>query len=444
VFAFFNERILRKSFILIFGFISIYNVHYIMGLIFLAWFGTFIFLNIYFAVNINNYSTIYGKNKATISGTIVDSINNIFNVNIFNCKKYEQSYLRRFLKKTRTSEENTQWFMFKLRYVLGIISTLMSTYMLYNIIILKINKEITTGGAVLVFTLVTSVFIELVDLTQEIGDLFEEIGLFNQSIDLLDKEHQCKEVKNTTNLKISEGKIEFRDVSFKYNKNSVIFNKQSILLPAKNKIGLTGFSGSGKTTFIKLILKIIEPYIGNIFIDNQNIKNIRTSSIYDNISLIPQEPILFHRSILDNIKYGNKNASFEDIIRCTKMANIHDVIMNMPKQYHTICGERGNSLSGGQRQSIIIARAMLKNSPIIILDEATSSLDNISEKLIQDSLKKLTKNKTVIIIAHKLKTLQELDKIIVFDKGKITGHGHHKDLIETNEIYKKLWHIENS
>jgi ABC-type multidrug transport system fused ATPase/permease subunit len=213
-------------------------------------------------------------------------------------------------------------------------------------------------------------------------------------------------------------------------------------LDAYQKVGLAGFSGSGKTTFTNLITRLFDIEEGRILIDGQDIKLITQDSLRRNISIIPQEPILFHRSIIENIKYGTESATYEEVVAAAKSAYIHDFINKLPDGYNTLCGERGNNLSGGQRQRIIIARAILKNAPILILDEATSALDNLTENLIQRSLKTLMKGKTVLVIAHRLSTLLNMDRILVFDNGHIVEDGIHNELKTNGKLYQQLWNAQ--
>ena len=204
-------------------------------------------------------------------------------------------------------------------------------------------------------------------------------------------------------------------------------------------MGLVGYSGSGKSTFVNLILRLYDVTDGAIFIDEQNIRDITQDSLHENIAMIPQDPILFQRNLMDNIRYGRIDATNEEVIESAKEAYAHEFIIKLPQGYDSLVGERGIKLSGGQRQRVAIARAALKNAPIMILDEATSQLDSVTEALIQGSLWKLMQNKTTIVIAHRLSTLLHMDRILVFDKGKIVEDGTHDNLLAKNNLYKKLW-----
>ena len=438
IFAYTNEKIIRKSSIIIFALITLFMVHTIVALIFLSWVVFFIGISLYFSKKINHYSTIYGRDKALVAGKIVDAVSNISAVRMFSSQKHEQGYLNKFLDRSISSDQNMQWFMFKLRYALGLSCTLMICAMIYYIIILRSNLEISIGQCVLIITLCLTVVSDIWDLTQELGDLFEQIGSFTQSLTLLEQ-HSIKDKPNAQEIAIQNPKIEFKNATFSYRNNDNTFIKKSITIEPHQRVGLVGFSGSGKTTFACMVARLYEIDSGEILIDGHNIQNVTQESLRNNISFIPQEPILFHRSIRENIKYGKLDASDVEIYAATKSAHIHEFIMNLPDGYDTICGERGNNFSGGQRQRIIIARAFLKQAPILILDEATSSLDSYTENLIQQSLQQLMLDKTVLVIAHRLSTLLNMDRILVFDKGHVVEDGSHSTLQKDGALYKILW-----
>lgn len=437
-FAYANESIIHKLAMLFFAFVTLYTVHQTIAFVFLTWVVTFVGISVYFANTINSYSSAYGKDKTMVAGKIVDSIANISVIMMFSSYKHESQNLNTYLNKTIKSDQKMQWFMFKLRYALGTSCTIMIAAMIYYIATLRGNLEISTGQCVLIVTLCVSVIGDVADLTQSFGELFEQMGSFNQSLSLLQK-YRLTDIKNPGNMVVSNPSIEFKNVTFSYSGNNNSFSNKSIRIEAYEKIGLIGFSGSGKTTFVNMISRLYDIEKGEILIDGQDIQKVTQSSLRKNISIIPQEPILFHRTVIENIRYGNMNASDEEVYEAAKNAHIHDVILNLPEGYNTICGERGNNFSGGQRQRIIIARAFLKNAPILILDEATSSLDSRTEYLIQESLHKLMQNKTVLIIAHRLSTLVHMDRILVFNKGHIVEDGTHENLRQDGAIYKMLW-----
>ncbi len=243
-------------------------------------------------------------------------------------------------------------------------------------------------------------------------------------------------------LKIAKGEIAFENVTFNYIPEHNIFEDKNLKISAGSKVGLVGFSGSGKTTFANLILRYFDVESGMITIDGQDISKVTQESLRAQIAMIPQDTSLFHRSLLENIRYGRLDAPDHEVIDAAKKAHCDEFIDILPEQYHTTAGERGVKLSGGQRQRIAIARAILKNAPILILDEATSALDSVTEKKIQDGLKHLMDRRTCIVIAHRLSTLCGMDRILVFKEGKIIEDGSHKELIKANGHYAHMWKMQ--
>jgi len=298
------------------------------------------------------------------------------------------------------------------------------------------------------------------------GTIKQALTIINEPIEIEDNSSQVLDFRQCNNAEII-----FRNVDFSYKQKQpstkfeiidwnfvgepqknlllnieeaqkVFFKNLSITIKAGQKVGLVGHSGSGKSTFVNLILRSFDVNQGEILINNQNISSVTQDSLRSAIALIPQDPTLFHRSLLENIGYAKIDASNHEIIDAAQKAHADEFIKNMPQEYESLVGERGVKLSGGQRQRITIARAFLKNAPILILDEATSQLDSITENLIQESLKNLMKNKTVLIIAHRLSTLKDVDRILVFDNGKIIEDGSHQNLLDLNGHYKKLWNAQ--
>jgi ATP-binding cassette subfamily B protein len=256
-----------------------------------------------------------------------------------------------------------------------------------------------------------------------------------QETEIVDKPH-AKPVE------VNKGKIQLDNVHFAYHDDSSsenVFDNLSLTIPAGEKIGLVGPSGGGKSTLTRLLLRFDDVDDGAILIDGQDIRDVTQASLRQAISYVPQEPLLFHRSILENIAYGKPDATVEQVREAAKLAYADEFISRLPQGYETIVGERGVKLSGGQRQRVAIARAILKDAPILILDEATSALDSESEVYIQKALEQLMQNRTTIVIAHRLSTIQKLDRIIVLDGGEIVEDGTHQSLQKQSGLYAKLW-----
>lgn len=267
----------------------------------------------------------------------------------------------------------------------------------------------------------------------------EGIAAAKRIYELIDQKNEIYNDKNAPSLKLKNATLEFKNISFIYPDGTRALKNLSAKIEGGKKIGLVGISGSGKTTFLNLIPRFFNLKYGTILIDDQNINSINLNSLRKEISIVSQDVILFDDTIKSNILYGNASASDDEIINACKFAAAQDFIEKLPNKYETIIGENGIKLSGGQKQRLSIARAILKDSPIILLDEATSSLDSESEAVIQKAIENLTKNKTTIIIAHRLSTIMNCDKILVFDSGQIVAEGSHESLVKNSSIYKNLY-----
>ena len=267
----------------------------------------------------------------------------------------------------------------------------------------------------------------------------EGIAAARRIYEIIDQKNEIINDENAPSLKLTNATLEFKNISFVYPDGTQALKNLSAKIEGGRKVGLVGISGSGKTTFLNLIPRFFNLEHGQILVDGQNINNINLSSLRKEISLVSQDVILFDDTIKSNILYGNSSASDEEIVAACKFAAAQDFIEKLPNKYETIIGENGIKLSGGQKQRLSIARAILKNSSIILLDEATSSLDSDSETVIQKAIENLTKNKTTIIIAHRLSTIMNCDKILVFDNGQIISEGSHEFLVNSSPIYKNLY-----
>lgn len=295
----------------------------------------------------------------------------------------------------------------------------------------------------------TGIFVLVQSYSLTIGQYFWDLGMamtrgtkalsdMKEMVDIMRETPAILDPMKPQKSKIEEGNIEFKNMTFDYGLEEV-FKNFNLKIKAGEKVGLVGHSGSGKSTITKLLLRFLDIQDGEILIDGQDIRKITQDNLREKISYIAQEPILFHRTIRENIAYGYPQATEAEIIESAKKAHAHEFITKLMHGYDTLVGERGVKLSGGERQRVAIARAMLKPAPILVLDEATSSLDSVSESYIQDAFGELMKGKTAIVIAHRLSTIQKMDRIVVLDKGKIAEEGTHKELLAKGGIYADLW-----
>ena len=298
-----------------------------------------------------------------------------------------------------------------------------------------LNDKISVADFVLIESLITNFTLYGMNIVNSVVRTFKSVGMVQDGLSMLTKPFEIENLPHAKNILLKTADIKIENMTFHYQDGTEVFKDFNLHITPCEKIGLAGHSGSGKSTLIKLINRYYDITSGKIKFNNIDIKNFTLDSLHKNIATIPQDPSLFNRTIMENIRYGKLDATDEEVYEAAKKAYCHDFIMALPNGYDSKVGEHGVMLSGGERQRIAIARAILKNAPILILDEATSALDSESELFIQKSLHELMKNKTVIAIAHRLSTLREMDRLVVLDKGKIVETGSHQELINQKGVY---------
>lgn len=376
-------------------------------------------------------------------GTVADRITNIFTIFSFATKKRELKKINNYYDEVHNPLV-IKYYKYDL--IISIILSIFYWIFLISLFCFVIHMrnagELTVGDIAFVMSL-TFQFTENTWLAaMEIKDFLEDVAAFRSAYTIMQVPQDSIDRANATELNIQSPSIIFRNLSFNYENNKGVFKTLNLSIKSGQKIGIVGHSGAGKSTLISLLLKNFKATDGDIIIDNQSIYDVTSDSLRSHISLIPQDIMLFHRSIGENIGYAKENATKAEIESAAKAANIHEFIESLPEKYETQVGERGVKLSGGQRQRIAIARAILKNAPILILDEATSSLDSHTEMEIQKSINTMldTNKATVIAIAHRLSTIKHLDRIVVIEDGKIVEDGSFTDLLAIpNGKFKELW-----
>jgi ATP-binding cassette subfamily B protein len=416
----------------------------LFALILFVWFCLHMGVTFLFLRTGNQYWQSHSEAVATLSGRIVDSITNIFSVRLFARSKYESAYFKKTQADEISKAKKALWYMEFMRICQSIFGIALITTMIFTLIHGWINGWVTVGDFSLIGMLSLWILGMVWYMSYHLSIFVREIGTIGESLSLITAGHGIIDSSSAGILKVNKGEIRFKDVTFAYPKNLPVFDKLNIVIPAGQKVGLVGFSGSGKSTFVNLLLRFYDLKSGQISIDGQNIATVTQDSLREQISMIPQDPTLFHRSLMENIRYGRLDATDKEVKAASKLAHCHEFIKNLPDRYQTSVGERGLKLSGGQRQRISIARAILKNAPILVLDEATSALDSVTEKFIHGSLTHLMQNKTTIVIAHRLSTLADMDRILVFHQGQIVEDGAPEELLKDPDgYYRELWDMQS-
>ena len=423
-------------------FIMLFLTNWLFGALFLFWLIVFGCILYFSSAFLKKYSSFATEQRSVTAGRIIDTLSNCGLVKSFASFKYESQELDKLLKNERSALK-TMFLKTEIsRFCQFIVVALFQISMLGLAVWLWYKDLIETGAIVFVLMLISSVMGIFQHFVFALLDWNHSVGAVENCLEHLSIPHDIVDKKNAKALKVTGGQIEFKDISFKYPNRKNIFENFNLTINAGEKVGLVGVSGSGKSSLVSLLQRFYELQSGNILIDGQNIADVSQDSLHQSMAVIPQDTSLFHRSIYENIAYGNPKASKKSVLLASKKAFADDFIVEMPNSYDSMVGDRGIKVSGGQRQRIAVARAILKDAPILILDEATSALDSESEQFIQKSMKSLMKGKTVIAIAHRLSTLKEMDRIVVMSKGHIIEQGKPEELLKKNGAYSKLWQIQ--
>ncbi len=381
------------------------------------------------------------RQQSAGSGLLSDIISNALTVKMFSHTHEEvQSFRERV--DVRVKAEHIAWNRSEHGMAMSdITSAFLNAAVLYLALWGWERGQVTVGDFVLLQGFVVVLFEQLNYLGQSYRHMMEAVADASEMVGILKTPLEVKDVSKAKPLRVKKGSISFQGVSFSY-AGSKVLKGMSLGVRPQEKIAFVGPSGAGKSTIVKLLLRFYDLETGKITIDGQDISKVTQDSLREAISLVPQDPVLFHRSLRENISYSHPDATIEEVIEASKKAHCHEFISRLPGGYDTLVGERGIKLSGGERQRVAIARAILKNAPILILDEATSALDSESEELIQDALHTLMHDKTVIVIAHRLSTIMGMDRIIVIEDGKMSDQGTHQELTKKVGKYRDLWHIQ--
>ncbi len=430
------------------SFIIAFMVSHLVAWIFLVWVVLILTINAYMGLRRVPLAVEAHDVETLINGATVDLLTNVSAMQEYARREYEIERLRSMTERRRFAHLRSWYFGEWTRVINSVLLVVFGMAMVFTTVSLAHRGLVSLGDILLIVT----VIFRIEGLLQALGSNFNKFaetwGEVRESLEEIIEPHEIPDVPHAPELQVSAGEIDLRAVSFSYGGHRV-FEDLTLHIPARERVGIVGRSGAGKSTLMRLLLHHHDLQEGTIKIDGQDIANVTQESLRESIAVVPQEPLLFHRTISENIAYGNPAASQEDIERAAGLAQAHDFITRLCAKgratsggkdgYQSLVGERGVKLSGGERQRVAIARAILKNAPILLLDEATSSLDSESEVEIQKALSELMKGKTVIAIAHRLSTLRGMDRIIVLDGGKIVEEGTHEELVAAGGVYSELW-----
>ncbi len=420
----------------------LFYLNAVIALVFLAWTGLFSWSVIYMHRRKMKYSEHAAAAQTLVTARLADIIANTLTIRSFarsaeERNGFEQLTQERFRLRLKANLVGDQ-----IRFYKSMVVTVLNILVLALSIHFGLSGSLGIGSIILIQLFLFQLVTQLWNLGRFLDRFEESLADATEMTEILMLPNGVVDPAKPEPSRIKRGRLEFRNVTFAYDDErdqDALLENLNIVIPAGQKVGLVGPSGGGKTTLTKLLLRFMDINSGEILIDGQNIAHLAQEDLRRSIAYVPQEPLLFHRSIFENIAYGNPKATREEVLAAAKSAHADAFIAQLNEGYDTIVGERGVKLSGGQRQRVAIARALLKDAPILVLDEATSSLDSVSEKYITEATGVLMAHRTTIVVAHRLSTIRKLDRILVIREGKIVEDGAHDELIKRDGLYAELW-----
>lgn len=433
-----------SAFIFAAGIIGVLSFRSILlGSALFVWTIVFVYVQFKMMQSLQPLRTARTEEDSNVTGYLSDAVLNHSTITSFAAAGYEGSRFKeiitRWYNATRKVWDADTWIY----GVQGILALGIELALLAGAVFLWQKGIVTVGDFVLIQIYILGLLDRIWGIGRNMRQLYDAFADATEMLDILELPQGIQDVPNAVPLVVSKGEITFDNVHFEYHDGREVLKDFTLAVEPHEKVAVVGSSGAGKTTLAKLLLRLYEINSGAILIDGQDISQVTQESLRKSIAFVSQEPMLFHRSLMDNIRYGREGATDEEVIEASKQAHCYEFITHLQEGFQTMVGERGVKLSGGERQRVAIARAILKNAPILVLDEATSSLDSESEQFIQESLGRLMEGKTVIAIAHRLSTVMHMDRLVIMERGAVILSGTHDELLaQESNLYKKLWEIQ--
>jgi ATP-binding cassette subfamily B protein len=429
----------RVTGLVLVGGVLMYEAHAPYAVILGVWTVVYLGIVVSLAKRCVKLSKAFSDEVSTSTGRLVDAITNAELVRAFAKAVYERRFLSFFLADEMNASRRLRWFLIMLRTFMQ----LATLGLLLGLVALSASDTlkgvVSVGAFVMIYSLGNQIARSVQELSFRMLDYFEQLGTLTEALELVSQPHEIVDAPDALPLLVKEGGIRIEHVRFHHPDGQPVFQDLNLDIKPGEKVGLVGPSGAGKSTLVKLLRRQYEPQGGRILIDGKDIALVTWDTLNEAVAEVPQTPGVFHRAVRDNIRYARPEARDEDVIRAAVDAHAHDFIEARPTGYGTIVGEQGIKLSGGERQRVAIARALVKDAKILVLDEATSSLDSESEHLIQEGLWTLMQGRTVIAIAHRLSTIAGMDRIVYLEAGRIVEEGPHRELLAKGGAYARLW-----
>jgi len=432
-------EMVRVTILIIVGGVLMFAAHPSYALILLVWTALYLGIVLSLAKKCVRLSKAFSDEVSTSTGRLVDAITNADLIRAFAKAVYERRFLSFFLADEMNASRRLRWFLITMRAFMQLATLALLLALVYVSAKDALSGALSTGAFAMVYLLGNQIARSVQELSFRMLDYFEQLGTLTEALELVSTPHEITDAPGAKPLQVRDGAIQFEHVRFAHPDGQAVFRDLSLTIRAGEKVGLVGPSGAGKSTLVKMLRRQYEPQGGRILIDGQDIATVTWDTLNEAIAEVPQMPGVFHRAIRDNIRYAEPGADDAAVLRAARDARAHDFIAARSTGYETIVGEQGIKLSGGERQRVAIARALVKDAKILVLDEATSSLDSESEFLIQEGLWALMQNRTVIAIAHRLSTIAGMDRILYLESGRVIEDGPHAELLARGGAYARLW-----